>query len=46
MRPSTGYLNGCGRSTNRGRSCDTRHNVHEAEAETQDTSKPIADTTN
>ena len=46
MRPSTGYWHGCGRSTNRGRSRDTRHNVHEAEVETQDTSKPIADTTN
>ena len=43
-RPSTGYWHGCGRSTNRGRGCDTRRNVHEAE--TRDTSKPIADTTN
>ena len=47
-RPSTGYWCGCGRSTNRGRGHvnDTRCNVHEAEAETQDISKPIADTTN
>ena len=46
MMPSTGYWCGCGRSTNRGRGSDTRRNVHEAEAETQDTSKPIVDTTN
>ena len=46
MRPSTGCWCGHGRSTNRGISHDTRHNVHEAKAETQDTSKPIADTTN
>ena len=44
MRPSTGYWHGHGRNTNRGKSHDIRHNVHDAEA--QDTSKPIADTTN
>ena len=44
MRPSTGYWHGHGRNTNRGKSRDTRHNVHEVEA--QDTSKPITDTTN
>ena len=44
MRSSTGYWCGQGRSTNRGRSHDARHNIHEAEA--QDNSKPIGDTIN
>ena len=45
MRSPTGYWCGRGRSNNRGRGRDqSRCNVHEAE--TQDTSKPIVDTTN
>ena len=47
-RPSAGYWHGRGRNTKgcRGHINDTRRNVHEAEGEARDTSKPIADTTN